>query len=322
MGHHEKTGGPAIVFLAREAEKRKRETPTLPEAAIVGSRAFPVREMVLAPENLALSYAPTPLIRQTGAAGFTGSAIASESSSGGGTLTGTFTSLAGASQRGVTCAHVALDLGIQKLLNNLPSSLGTLFQSPAGKKMVAPGNPNIGQNMFELFKVDTPWPMLTLMPFTLLSGILMFLYVDVAAGNVRPTALPFGLPPPAGLPDRRTTIFGARLSHGAFPTPGESVYKIGQTTGITWGTCILSSLFIPIAIPLLPVVVLFYLNMHSLSIAPGDSGCLVTGNPGQQAYDMDGLGLGGTATSGNQAINSISMGVPLTVAGVFGNFRA
>jgi hypothetical protein len=322
VGRDEKTGGPAVVFLTRGGEKRAAAKRALPDSAVFGRRAFPVREMMLPPSTLGFMYGPTPLVRNGAASGFTGCAISNDPNSPeGGTFTGIFTSLAGHSQRGVTCAHVAVGLGIQKLLNNLPSSLGTLFRSPAGEKLIVSGGPNIGQPMFQLFVADTPWPILTFVPFSLATGILTFLYLDVAAGAVRPMAVPGGQPPPPGLPDSRTTIFGARLSPGGFPTPGESVYKIGQTTGVTWGTCILTSLFIPIPIPLLPVIVLFYLNVHALPIAPGDSGCLVTGNPGQQAYDMDGIGLGGTATSGNQAINAVSMGVPFPVAGVFGNFR-
>jgi hypothetical protein len=322
VGRDEKTGGPAVVFLTRGKVKRSGAKRTLREIAVVGKRAFPVREMELSPDAFGFQYGPMPLVRNIGASGFTGCAISNDpNSSDGGTFTGIFTSLAGHSQRGVTCAHVALGLGIKKLLNNLPSSLGTLFRSPAGEKLIVSGGPNIGQPMFQLFVTDTPWPILTFVPFSLATGVLTFLFLDVAAGPVRPTAIPGGQPPPTGLPDSKTTIFGARLSPGGLPTPGEPVYKIGQTTGVTWGTCLLSSFFIPIAIPLLPVIVLFVLNVHELALAPGDSGCLVTGNPGQQAYDMDGIGLGGTATSGPKSINKISMGVPFAVAGVFGNFR-
>lgn len=326
VGRDVATGGPALVYLTRGRE-RPGAASRLPEHAEIEGRRFPIQEMALSPDSLRMAYRPDPrgLVRSTGSGGFTGSAIStSPFSAQGGALTGIFASLGGHSHRGVTCAHVALDLGIANLLNNLPASLGSLFRSPAGQKMYAAGDPHIGQSMFELFEVDTPWPILTPVPYVLMAGVLTFLYVDVAAGPVRPAQVPgFNPPPhpPPEIPDPRVTIFNVDIGHGSFPIPGAAVYKIGPTTGLTWGTCLISSLFIPVPIPLLPVVVLLWVNLHRLAISPGDSGCLVTGNPGQELYDIDGLGLGATATTGNRSINALSFGLPFPVASLFAGIR-
>ena len=212
----------------------------------------------------------------------------------GGTLSGIFKSPGGQKLRGLTNAHVALDAGFETLMANLPNSLRDLLASPKGRQIYAwddhedpnaqlysgfgPGDPYV------LFTVDTDTRIFTPVPFIpgmspLVAALMpIFVYSDVAAGDVLPQGLPgsFGTPP---MPVARRTVRGALLGSAQVAIPGDRVYKTGTATGTTWGTTTISSAFIflplPPVIPLLPPqVVVFDLDFHTTAEVPGDSGSL------------------------------------------------
>ncbi|HTQ15601.1 MAG TPA: hypothetical protein VMH86_17155 [Rhizomicrobium sp.] len=316
VGRDAKSGSLAVVFLARASDRRAKAR--LPETARSGNAKFRVREMVLAPEGFGHRLgAPRPLPRNTlAASGYTGSSISTIPSApgpnqpGGGTLSGTFRSSGGHSLRCVTNAHVALDAGIDNLLSNFPGSLLTLITPPSGRHLFTAGVQNPGQAQLPLFTVDTPWPILVPIPLLPVAGSAVLVYLDIAAGplNMGAVTQPF-------FPN--TNIFNVGLGSPATPSPGDAVYKLGRETFLTWGSCILTNLIVPMPVPLLPVFVIFYLNLHANALSPGDSGSMTTGNPGQELYDIDGIGLGATATSGPNSINTLSMGVPFPFASKF-----
>lgn len=266
----------ALQFLTRKktAPRKVKSGLLLPKTVHWKGRELLVDVLEFDAEIALTGAFPSlpPMVRQTGA--FTGSATSSDSTACGGTLGGVWPSLFGSGERGLTCAHVALGFGVRDLLANLPGSLSQLFQPPAGSNIIVSGGLNIGQNLFELMEIDTPWPVLVPWPFAIpVAGALGFIYVDGAAGRVQPKTfgLPNFLPPPAPpAPPKKQTITGARVGAARAPVPGTPVYKIGQSTGITWGTVMLSFLQVPI--PVGPFVIIFDQILSRLDIAERDSG--------------------------------------------------
>lgn len=166
-------------------------------------------------------------------------------------------------------------MGIDAFLANFPSSIGNLFRSPSGQEMIVSDGSQIGQRVYRLMSIDTLWPMLVPWPGPVLAGALGFIYVDGAAGNIRPRALPnppnfFAAPSPPPPPEKKRTVAGGRIGSARAPVPGTVVYKIGQTTGVTWGRVLVSFLQIPI--PVGPLVIIFDQILCRLTIGTGDSG--------------------------------------------------
>jgi hypothetical protein len=300
VGWDEATDRFAIVYLLDNARPRGTRLK-LPESTTFQGTVFPIKTVEIdrvislpagtwIPGN---QFTPQAV---TGA--LTGSLIGTNPldllNGAGGTLSGTFRSTSGHDQRGLTNAHVALDLGIQNLIQQFPGSLKGLFGSPSGKRLISwpstdlsgdgPGQP------YELFRVDTPWPILTPIPFipglpaTLALG---FLYTDVASGPIRPLPIPgwSSFPPPP--PQEKLTVQGDLLGTGRMPHMGshpEEVYKIGTALGTHWGRVFLSPFVLPLPIPsiiagLPTIFLIFDLDLYELPIAPGDSGSVPTAAP-------------------------------------------
>jgi hypothetical protein len=220
---------------------------------------------------------------------------------GGRTLAGTWMSRTGNEQRGLTCCHVALGFGIDDFLAHFPGSLLWLLESPRGAQVLASNGDQIGQDLYQLMEIDTSsWMLMPYLP-ALAFGVLAFIYVDGAAGPIRPQAIqPFGgagfsFPTSAPLlPPLRGTVTGGRIGGAASPMPGTPVFKSGATTGVTFGRINQSFAPIPIPIPLpLPVqtVVIFDQIIASTSIGPGDSGSLLATTSGLQAVGQAWGGL-------------------------------
>jgi hypothetical protein len=155
-----------------------------------------------------------------------------------------------------------------------------LFRSPRGRKIYYADPRQVGQQINQLMKIDTPWPMLVPVPFTVMAGFLLLIYVDAAAGRVNPVALPnppnFYPPvPPAPVP-KKMTVAGTKIKSARYPTPGTKAYLIGQTSGISWGKVKNSFLGIVLTLPQLiaglPVVILFDQILTDITIRVGDSG--------------------------------------------------
>lgn len=253
-----------------------------------------------------------PFPRATGScSGSSLSLIGGPNPCAGGTLTGIFR------DRGFTCAHVALGFGIEDFLATLPASLLLLFESPDGNDMIASGTLQVGQGLHQLFTVDTNWPILVPFPSPLLAaGVLSFLFVDGAAGDIQPTAIPPFLPPGARIPGQppftfaatppplappRATRFGGRIRSARLARPGERCHKDGQTSGLTNGRVWMPffQFYLPIPLGFASVLVMFDLVLCRLVIAPGDSGAAVL------ADDMHYLA-------------QVSLGLPLPSGGVGG----
>jgi len=196
----------------------------------------------------------------------------------GGTLTGRF------DNRALTCAHVAFGFGFEAFLANLPVSLLWLFESPRGSRLIASSGQQVGQGLFQLFRVDTDWPILVpwLNPLSFAGG-LGFLYVDGAAGDVAPQVIqpffpgttPFSFPGVAPQADPpRSSRFGGRISPARPAIPGERCHKDGQTSGMTYGRVWLPffMFYLPVPLGLVTTFVLFDLVLCRLVIGPGDSG--------------------------------------------------
>jgi hypothetical protein len=232
----------------------------------------------------------------------------------GGTLGGVFHSAAGHSIRGLTNAHVALDAGIEDLLANLPNSLRDLLASPKGKLIYAwdnGDNPNgdyqfswsIGEP-YVLFEVDTDTSILTPIPFIpgLSPAVAMlmpvFIYTDIAAGDIRPQAVPGHAGPPAAPPPRRS-IRGGHLGASKIPLPGKRTYKIGSATGTVWGSVLAMEVItvwpLPPVIPLLPPqILIFNLDVYTMREEPGDSGSIAVLEDGHHPASLCGLWAGAT----------------------------
>lgn len=282
----EETGEFALVVFVEEKLASRRVAPErmLPRTVVAEGHEVHV-DVQRAPADVIRTtrLACPPFPRRSG--GCAGSSISVQGGDpcGGGTLTGTWSSLGGGGRRGMTCCHVALDFGIEEFLAGLPGSLAWLLRSPSGRRIVASAGLDVGQDQFRLMRIDTPWPILVPWPTPLvIAGALAFIYVDAAAGRVRPEPLPVPppLPPPApisGMPPLRGAVGGGRLRDATAPIPGTPVTKTGRTTGTTWGRVLVSFLQIPIPVPgPVPIVILFDQILCRLSIAPGDSGAPLT----------------------------------------------
>ncbi|MEM8774853.1 MAG: hypothetical protein AAGF53_07445 [Pseudomonadota bacterium] len=201
----------------------------------------------------------------------------------GGTLTGIF------GGRAMTAAHVTLGFGFEEFFRNLPLSLLWLFRSPNGVDVIASDTIQRGQGLHRLFEVDTQWPILAPMPLPVFgAGALGFIFVDGAAGDAQPIAIPpfaqtaatppfsYAAPPPQLAPDR-SNRFGGTIQPARIARPGERCFKDGQTSGLTFGTVWLPffQIYLPIPLGFMPAVVLFDTVLCRLVIAPGDSGCAV-----------------------------------------------
>ncbi|MCP4727816.1 MAG: hypothetical protein GY863_22450 [bacterium] len=325
--HLEDYDSPALLLLVDN--KHHRGIPKLPDKITIGKEKFPVitKECGM---NFTMNRGRPPMIRQPGM--LSGSAVANSSEQfadgEGGTLSGTFRRFfGGGGRRGLTCAHVALGWGVEEFLNNLPASITWLFTPPSGERMVVSGGPNIGNvnSWYELFRVDTPWPVLTWVPYAVPGPALTFLYLDVAAGNVSQRALPTTALwfPPTGLPPLDpvgTMVSGARFgSPDYFPFGGE-VFSIGQTSGLRWGRAIAAGLTVVIPFPLLgfPALVIFNLNLYDMDIRPGDSGNIPTSTRGFHPSGVAGLGLGGTL---NNPRNPLTLATPVHLVQPFANVQ-
>ena len=195
--------------------------------------------------------------------------------------------------RAFTCAHVALGWGFEDFVNNLPFSILWLFESPSGSRMVASGTVQVGEDMYQLFEVDTGWPILVPIPIPI-PGALALLFVDGAAGRVNPIPIPpFAriptITPPSTTPSsfaavvpplapERSTRFGGRIRNARLAVPGERCHKDGQTTGLTWGRVWLPFFQLYLPIPLFGLVngiAIFDTVLCDLTIAPGDSGAAI-----------------------------------------------
>jgi hypothetical protein len=232
----------------------------------------------------------------------------------GGTLGGVFRSAAGHSLRGVTNAHVALDAGIQDLIQHLPNSLRNLLASPKGKRIYAWDNGDDPNGNYEfswdigdpyvLFEVDTDTSILTPIPFIpgLSPAVAMlmplFIYTDIAAGDIQPQAVPGSFSTPQAPPPRRS-IRGGHLGASKVPLPGKRVYKIGSATGTVWGSVLAMEVImvwpLPPVIPLLPQqLLIFDLDVYSTREEPGDSGSIAVLEDGHHPASLCGLWLGAT----------------------------
>lgn len=294
------TGEFAVQFLVH----KKLKPEQVPEGCLLPKQVdwkgkklwVDVLEM---PGDIDTAQAPRgAFTRQTDA--LSGSAISNDASGEGGTLGGTFNALFGSGQRGLTCAHVAIGMGIQAFIANFPSSIGNLFRSPSGQEMIVSDGAQIGQNVYRLMGIDTPWPMLVPWPGPIMAGALSFIYVDGAAGKVRPRSIsnPIFFPPPAPPPppEKKRTVAGARIGAARAPLPGTPVYKIGQRTGITWGRILVSFLQIPIAVG--PLVIIFDQILCRLTIGTGDSGSSLLMENGHHYLGSCWGSLGGNLSTG------------------------
>ena len=315
----EPTGEPAAVILVREKRARGKipAKHLLPDYVVHDGQRIRI--------DVQTGFDPYPMFSAAPAVGAfpratghcSGSALSIRGGIDpctGGTLTGIFR------DRALTCAHVALGFGFEAFLGNLPASLLWLFQSPSGNDMIASGQVQVGQGLHQLFTVDTNWPILVPSPFALAAGMLGFLFVDGAAGDVAPTAIPAFLPPgatgpgagapftfgppPINPPTPRATRFGASIRSARIAIPGEGCHKDGQTTGLTNGTVWMPffQLYLPIPLGFASVLVMFDLVLCRLVIAPGDSGAAVL------AADMHYLA-------------QVSLGLPVPAGSVGGGFQ-
>lgn len=316
-------GGPSLLLLVDH--KHRRGIPKLPRSINVEGEKVPLVTKEC-PHSLN-QVQGGPFIRATGAS--SGSSISNNTMfnalGDGGTYSGTCRSLTGGGIRGYTCAHVALGWGFVAFLNNLPGSVTWLFTSPRGERMLVAGGPNIGQNPYELFRVDTPWPVLTWLPFAIPGPVLTFLYIDVAAGRIRPRAItnpPVFFPPPAppGLPPVGRLVSGARFGSPRYFPFGERVFAIGAELGLRWGRAIAAGLTVvlPIPVPGIPILVVFNLNLYDMDIRPGDSGCVPTTVNGFHPTGLAGLGLGGTI---NNQTNFLTLATPVHLVQPFARIR-
>lgn len=300
----EATGEKALVALVEKKlpPRRVRKGCMLPRTITCEGREYPVDVQEaphLAPR---LMRACRPWPRLSG--GCSGSAIYADGGNpcGGGTLTGTWRASSGSAQRGMTCAHVALGWGIEDFLANLPVSLLWLFQSPDGAEIVASDGIQVGQTLHRLMEIDTDWWILVPIPLPLpLPGAAGFVYVDAAAGRVRPAVIPpfrgpfsFATAPPLA-PPRRGSLIGRRIRTARIALPGQDVMKVGQTTGLTFGSVSISFLqfFLPVPLGPFPIFVLFDQIVADMDIGPGDSGAaLVTDDMHFLGHCWGGLPLG------------------------------
>jgi len=313
----DKNGNPEALFLI---DAESKDDHALPEEIISEGHSFRVgtREC---PRRLVPTQGPGNFARRSGTRG--GVAVTNDPQDfggAGGTYTGTFDKRGGGGLRGVTNAHVAVGFGFLDFLAN-PLGILAWFRSPRGETIYASSGPQVGQGRFELFRVETPWPVLTYIPLALPPPALAFLYLDVAAGDIRlrhaPQArnfLPPGIPLPAV--NEKELVTGVRAGSGRAFIGGE-VYGIGAELGLRWGRSLAQFLIFPLPVPIpgLPVIVIFNLNLYELDISPGDSGMLVLELQGDHPNGLAGLGLGGSPAN---PINNLTLATPLQLVELFG----
>ena len=247
--------------------------------------------------DIMLTQRPCPAATGV-ASGCAGAAINNEPplAAGGGTFGGSWRRLDGSGQRGLTNAHVALGFGFLDFVAALPGSIGRLFLPPSGEEIFTN---SLGAINFRIMRIDTIWPILApIIPTLPIAGAQAFVYLDCAAGDMdyRAVAGPPPLPaPPAPPPlaSRSGVVGGGTIESARPPIPGTDVFKIGDTTILTFGEIVLSFLQIPIAVG--PIIVIFDQILCDLPIAGGDSGAPLLTQSGNNYLGScwGGLPLGG-----------------------------
>jgi len=165
----------------------------------------------------------------------------------------------------------------------------------------------------------------------LFGGIpLTFLYVDIAAGPVRPRVAPQlssrtrfapNAPP---VPEERRTARGAKMSLGRRVVPGEQVYGIGARLGLRWGALAVAGLVqqisitlpVPPPLPSVRLVFLFNQDLYIMPIEPGDSGMAPVAQ-----MDNAPLGLAGLGSGPHTGGIGVTLATPLNLVRLFGDVQ-
>jgi len=283
----EETGKYCIQFLvSKKLPLKKIKKDNILPKEIGFKRKNLVTDVLELPMKITSTFHAQGAGLQRHSLAYAGSAISNEpvrlaNRNPSGTYGGTYRSLTGNSIRGITCAHVSIGLGIDAILAGLPGTLFDLFRSPSGERIYYSDAIQVGQPIYELMQIDTNWPMLVPWPFPLPAPILGFLYVDGDAGDVDPQTIPNNPPnffpqqPPTRPIPRNRTIQDTEIDSPTVPLPTMQVYKLGQTTGITWGNILLSFVVLrpfQFAIGIGPIVVFFDQVISTPQVQRGDSG--------------------------------------------------
>jgi len=191
---HDGAGGPALAYVV-DTTANRAAVEGLPQTITTEGRTFPV-VAVEATRNVRPQMGNPAITKYAGAlTGCLASVdrttleLANTTSPAAGTLSGVFPPLVGGGRRAVTNAHVALGVDAETLFSDLLAHFYQLFKSPSGQRVLAYDDHDFRFGAYELFRVDTPWPILVPIPFALLSSFLSSFSFTLSGGPLTGAAL-------------------------------------------------------------------------------------------------------------------------------------